>query len=99
VIANAVDLPGHPGIWRVPASELQPDSDLGHLPVTREVPRLAPTELEEALAAGLACAEQIRKRGLIVAAALHLQGRTCLVGVAAPLPLLSAEIEGLRAHG
>lgn len=99
VIANAVDLPDHPGIRRVPAAELQPDSDLGRIPVTRKVPRLTAAEVEEALAAGLACAEQIRKRGLIVAAALHLQGRTRLVGVAAPLLMQSAEIEGLRAHG
>ncbi len=35
IIANAVDLPGHPGIVRQPASSLQPDSDLRDLPVTR----------------------------------------------------------------
>jgi len=29
MIANAVDLPGHPGIARVPACDIQPDSDLG----------------------------------------------------------------------
>src|SRR5215471_8358143 len=29
IIANAVDLPGHPAIIRQPANELQPDSDLG----------------------------------------------------------------------
>src|SRR5262249_26464473 len=29
IIANVVDLPGHPAILRVPAIELQPDSDLG----------------------------------------------------------------------
>ena len=29
VIANAVDLPGHPAIVRCPAQDLQPDSDLG----------------------------------------------------------------------
>ncbi|TGS52683.1 UPF0280 family protein, partial [Mesorhizobium sp. M3A.F.Ca.ET.201.01.1.1] len=29
LIANAVDLPGHPAIRRVPARDLAPDSDLG----------------------------------------------------------------------
>ncbi len=99
VISNAVDLPGHPGIRRVPASELQPDSDLGRIPVTREVSRLTPAEVEEALAAGLACAERARAQGLIVSAALHLRGRTRLIVTTEPRALLSVEFEGLRAHG
>ena len=37
IIANAVDLPGHPAIVRCPANELQPDSDLGARLVTRDV--------------------------------------------------------------
>ena len=37
IIANAVDLPGHPGITREPARALQPDSDLGGRLVTRAV--------------------------------------------------------------
>ena len=37
VIANAVDLPGHPAVVRCPANELQPDSDLGARLVTRQV--------------------------------------------------------------
>ena len=37
IIANAVDLPGHPAIVRVPARELAPDSDLGEQPVTQAV--------------------------------------------------------------
>ena len=39
IIANAVDLPGHPAVRRMPANELQPDSDLGARPVTRDVGR------------------------------------------------------------
>jgi ApbE superfamily uncharacterized protein (UPF0280 family) len=35
IVANAVDLPGHPRILRVPARELAPDSDLGEIPVTQ----------------------------------------------------------------
>ena len=37
IIANAVDLPGHPAILRCPAHDLQPDSDLGARLVTRDV--------------------------------------------------------------
>ena len=37
IIANAVDLPGHPAVIRCPANELQPDSDLGSRLVTRDV--------------------------------------------------------------
>ena len=94
VIANAVDLPEHPAILRVPACELQPESDLGERPVTRSVPALSDVEIEEALAAGSASAEGARRSGLIRAAALHLQGRTMLVGSAAEL----AEREDLRAY-
>ena len=42
VIANAVDLPGHPAIHRAPAATLQHDTDLGDLPVTTAVGPLAP---------------------------------------------------------
>ena len=49
VIANAVDLPGHPAIIRKPANELQPDSDLGARLVTREVGELSQSEIAAAL--------------------------------------------------
>jgi ApbE superfamily uncharacterized protein (UPF0280 family) len=79
VIANAVDLPGHPGITRCPANALQPDSDLGDRAVTRDVPPLTAAEIDAALTPGLRRAEDLRAEGLIIAAALHLQGetRTC----------------------
>jgi uncharacterized protein len=76
IIANAVDLPGHPGIVRVPAREIMPDNDLGELGVTRAVPELCSEEVEAALAAGLAVACELISAGLLVAAALHLQGQT-----------------------
>lgn len=79
VIANAVDLPGHTGILRRPACMLQPDSDLGDIPVTRGVPALNTDAIDEALSAGLIRAEQLLARGLILGAALHLQGRTRLL--------------------
>jgi ApbE superfamily uncharacterized protein (UPF0280 family) len=74
VIANAVDLPNHPAVTRVPANVLQPDSDLGAIPVTRAVGPLTPGEIETALARGLHRAEVLQKQGLITTAALHLKG-------------------------
>ncbi|CAN7664144.1 UPF0280 family protein [Bosea sp. LjRoot237] len=76
VIANAIDLPGHPAIERLPASSIQSDSDLGGRLVTRHVGPLAAGEIETALAAGLVEAERLRAAGLIVSAAMHLQGES-----------------------
>ncbi|MCC8978696.1 UPF0280 family protein [Bradyrhizobium acaciae] len=82
VIANAVDLPGHPAILRVPASELQPDSDLGARLVTRDVGRLSEHEIEQALETGAARARMLLMSGLIEGAALRLLGETRIVGAA-----------------
>jgi len=80
IIANAVDLPGHPGIVRLPANELQPDSDLGARLVTRGVGALGESEIEEALSAGVGRAQQLLAAGLIEGAALRLLGETAVVG-------------------
>jgi ApbE superfamily uncharacterized protein (UPF0280 family) len=80
IIANAVDLPGHPGIIRVPACELAPDTDLGQRLVTRAVGKLTMEDVNQALAAGAWAAEQLLKMGLIRAAALNLQGETRVLG-------------------
>lgn len=74
LIANAVDLPGHPAITRTPACEISPDSDLGDRLVTVEVGPLTRAEVETALDAGLALAENWRRRGLICGAWLGLGG-------------------------
>jgi ApbE superfamily uncharacterized protein (UPF0280 family) len=76
VIANAVDLPDNPTILRTPARELQPDSDLQDLLVTRFVPRLSEDDIARALECGLMKARELVSRGLISAASLHLQGQT-----------------------
>ena len=76
VIANAVDLPGHPRVGRVRACELAPDSDLSERLVTQSVGELTPDEIGEALEAGIQLAESLRDSGLIRAAALNLQGET-----------------------
>jgi hypothetical protein len=80
IIANAVDLLGHPAIIRVPARQLAPDSDLGDRPVTKAVGELSAAEVNEALLAGVETAERLRKIGLIRSAALKLQGETRVVG-------------------
>ena len=83
VIANAVDLPGHPAIVRCPAHDLQPDSDLGARLVTRDVGELTGHEVEDALECGAACARKLLAAGLIDGAALRLQGETVLVSARA----------------
>ena len=80
IIANAVDLPGHPAIVRVPARELAPDSDLGARLVTQAVGELTATEVDRALSSGGQTAERLLRIGLIRTAALHLQGETRVVG-------------------
>jgi ApbE superfamily uncharacterized protein (UPF0280 family) len=80
IIANAVDLPGHPAIIRCPANELQPDSDLGARLVTRAVGALREREIDDALSAGVGRAQQLLAAGLIEGAALRLLGETAVVG-------------------
>jgi ApbE superfamily uncharacterized protein (UPF0280 family) len=79
IIANTVDLPGHPAIVRCPAQDLQPDSDLGRRLVTRDVGQLSYQDIETALEAGAASARALLAKGLIEAAALRLHGETVLV--------------------
>jgi ApbE superfamily uncharacterized protein (UPF0280 family) len=79
VIANAVDIPGHAAVKRVPARQIAPDSDLGDLHVTRGVGPLSASEIQSALLSGVRVAVSLRERGLIHSAALCLQGQTCVV--------------------
>lgn len=80
IIANAVDLPGHPAIRREAARSLAPESDLGDRLVTTGVGTLSSHEVDEALGGGLAVAETLRQRGLIEAAALFLSGEARICG-------------------
>ena len=72
MIANQVDLPGHPAIRRAAANSLQSDTDLGERLVTVGVGALTPAEAARALDRGAAAANGFRSRGLIIAAALFL---------------------------
>jgi uncharacterized protein len=80
VIANAVDLPGHAAITRIPASTIDPDSDLGGRLVTWEVAPLDRADIDNALSAGAAKAEGLRQAGHIYGAVLVLQRRFATVG-------------------
>ena len=83
LIANAVNVDS-PAIARVPARDLDPDSDLGARPVTVEVGALRAAEIAAALAAGRAAAQSMAGRGLIAAAALCLCGDRAIVGGTSP---------------
>jgi len=74
LIANAVNV-DHPAIERRPARDLDPDSDLGDLPVTVAVGPLPDSAVAEALNRGAAEARRLRLCGLIEGAALSLCGQ------------------------
>lgn len=81
IIANAVDLPGHPLIIRRSANEIQSDNDLGANLVTCGVGKLSDHEVAMALDAGACKARALLAAGLIEGAALHLQGETVAVAL------------------
>lgn len=74
LIANAVNV-DTPAIRRQPARDIDPDSDLGELPVTVAVGDLPPALVVEALDRGLLEARRLRLCGMIDSAALSLQGQ------------------------
>lgn len=80
IIANAVDLPGHPAIRREAACALAPDSDLGERPVTTGVGALDATDVEEALRRGRVRACDLVARGVIGGALLSLNGLVMTAG-------------------
>lgn len=80
LIANAVNI-DDPAIVRRPARDLDPDSDLGDLPVVVDVGPLSPAQITAALDAGVTCAETLRRTGSIEAALLTLAGEWRSVGV------------------
>ena len=79
LIANAVNV-DNPAILRTPARELNPDSDLGDLPVTVAVGGLPDGAVDAALLGGVNRARAMLAEGLIAAAHLSLRDRTATVG-------------------
>ncbi|MHA1600399.1 MAG: UPF0280 family protein [Alphaproteobacteria bacterium] len=88
LIANAVDLPVHPSIVRVPARDLDPDSDLRMRPVTVDLGPLSPDDVCRALRRGEREAARLRAGGLIDSAALVLRHRYAVIGQ--PITLIAA---------
>jgi len=89
LIANAVNV-DHSAIERRPARDLDPDSDLGDLPVTVAVGPLPEACIAEALDRGAAEARRLRQCGLIEGAALSLRGQWRIeeqVALKWPVPL------------
>jgi uncharacterized protein len=88
LIANAVTV-DDPAVTRRPARDLDPDTDLGDLPVVVGVGPLSAAQMATALDAGVARAEALRRAGLIEAALLSLAGEWRSVGapraIVAPL--------------
>jgi len=82
LIANAVDLPGHPAVERRPAMAVRSDSDLGERMVVTGLGELTRDEIDAALGRGLAAAEDMRSSGRIAAAALFLRGRSMVAEAA-----------------
>jgi hypothetical protein len=99
LIANAVDLPGHPAVRRQPACAIDPESDLGARLVTVGVGLLSPEEIEAALARGLAAARAMQAEGVIEAAVLFLRGEAEVVEGFASLLSSSGLTRGSRASG
>lgn len=79
LIANAVNVESK-AIQRLPANEIDADSDLGKMLVTSDVGPLKSGEIDAALANGAACAEAFLARGLIAGAVLMLRGESRTVG-------------------
>jgi uncharacterized protein len=99
VIANAVDLPGHPGVTRVPARDLAPDSDLGDLPVTQAVGQLSRSDIMTALDAGVVAAHSLLSQGFICSAALDLRGDTRIVGMTSRLEFVAGPERAQSSRG
>lgn len=90
LIANAVNLPGHPAITRIPAQHLFPDSDLGQRAVTTDVAPLNHADRQTALNSGLAYAAKLCASGRIFQADLALQNE--IRNVTAQIPNASEKV-------
>ena len=78
LIANAVDI-DDPAIVRVPANELDPDSDLGGRRVTLSRGHVSETGIRKPLECGTARATQMMNDGKIEAALLACAGQIRIV--------------------
>ncbi len=98
LIGNAVNV-DVPGILRVPASQLKDSSDLGHIPVTVEVPELTPAQAAKALAAGREHAMALREAGRIQACFITCQGWALSTETGGLMPLSLNTLQRTSAPG
>lgn len=82
LIANAVNLPGHPAVQRTPARSIDPDSDLGDKLVTTGLGTLSRDETAAALRSGTKVARSMLSTGHIASAALFLEDHCEVLGKA-----------------
>ena len=80
LIANAVDLPSHPKIFRCAANLIDPDSDLGHRSVVTGYKKLLDSDITKALNRGTRCAHTMQQHNDIAGAALFLSDDIRLLG-------------------
>jgi hypothetical protein len=80
LIANAVDLVGHPGIMRTPACDIDADSDLGRRLVVTRVGALSGRDADKALSNGAKVAQGMYDQGQILGAALFLNRSRRIIG-------------------
>ena len=80
LIANEITLEEHPAITRLPASEIDPDNDLGDRLVVVHCEPLGAKDVEFAMDRGTEAASAMLRAGLIAVAALVLQGSCRVVG-------------------
>ncbi|MBT9369639.1 UPF0280 family protein [Rhizobium sp. CSW-27] len=95
IVANAVDLPGHPAVQRRPARCVVDDSDLGEQLVVTAVGCLSVGDAAQALEDGARMARRLQERDLLHSAALFLDRASCIVDA---LPLPSALLPETRHH-
>ena len=93
MIAGAVDCPGLAGIDRLPAHDIDTDSDLGDRLVTIAVPQLSPVQIDTALSAGRSLATELMAGGHIAGAVLELQGEIAVAGLDDPAAQLTTRQE------
>ncbi len=94
LIANATDIDS-PAVERLPANQLDPQSDLGQRPVTTNVKQLKAPEVRAALRAGRTFADQLLERRFIRAYRIALSGEFVSGPVSSPFNL-SADRPDLR---
>jgi ApbE superfamily uncharacterized protein (UPF0280 family) len=97
MIANAVNV-DHAAITRAPANSVKDDTDLGARLVTVDVGALPPALRAQALHMGVIKAQEYLNRGLVIGAALALQGEWRTIGCLDAMPPVVQQIAPVPQH-